>query len=74
MALPLNNTLVPICHDPSRIVGWNADVDVLAALSPGDLIVRTQVNSMEERWKLERSQYSDEVGMRTMRCLRKSDA
>lgn len=73
MALSANDTLIPNCHDTSRIVGWNSGVDVLATLSPGDLIVRTQVNSMEQRWKLERSQYSNEVGMRTMRCLRKSD-
>ena len=74
MALSANDTLVSSCQDASRMVGWNADVDVIAALSPGNLIVRTQVNSMVERWKLEHSQYSNEVEMITMRCLRKSDA
>jgi hypothetical protein len=74
MALSADDTLVPSCQDASRMVGWNADVDVIAALSPGNLIVRTQINSMEERRKLGYSQYSYEVGMRTMRCLRKSDA
>jgi hypothetical protein len=41
------------------MVGWDVDIDVLAILSPGDLIVRTQVDSMEERWKLKQPQYSE---------------
>lgn len=56
LPLSTHNRLISTCYAASGMVSRDGDVDVVTVLSPGDLVVRAEVNGMVKRRELNQSQ------------------